>query len=149
MKTKIKQIILQQEVVNRFMKEEHRYIETHVELESPHPEPCYATLRGSDYKVGDCINYTIKPLMTRFSERLERIGITVKLGANLPWIYLDEVNGVRVKDKFMAEHGFTAFTFNKVCKFTDRRKVFKKIRSMLTEHQDSSKLPVSKQTERK
>ena len=134
MRTKIKQIILQQEVVNRFIKAEHKYIETHVELESPHLEPCYTTLRGSDYKVGDCINYTIKPLMTRFTERLERIGITVKLGANFPWIYLDEVNGVKVTERYMAEHGFTAFTFNKTCKFTDRRKVFKKIRSMLTQY---------------
>lgn len=131
MKTNIKCILSQQKVVNRFMKEEDRYIETYVELESPHSEACYATLRGSDYKVGDCINYTIKPLISRFTGHLARIGITVKLVGNFPWVYLDEVNGVRVTERYMAEHGYCAFTMNPLCKFTDRHTVFKKIREML------------------
>ena len=132
MKTKIKRIILIQPVVNRFMKEEHRYMESHVELETPYSEPCYATLRGDTYKVGDCINYTIRPLMTRFTERLERIGVTVKIGVNAPWIYLDYVNGKRVEARFRACHGFTAFFLGyDSVKFSDRREVFKMIRRML------------------
>lgn len=39
--------------------------------------------------------------------RLKKIGIEIELFANYPWIYLDKVNGNIVKEKFLAEHGFT------------------------------------------
>lgn len=67
-----------------------------------------------------------------FVKRMNRIGINVKLIANYPWIYLDEINGVKVKEKYMADHGFTlAFSGVKSgenSKFTDIRTIFKLIR---------------------
>lgn len=41
-----------------------------------------------------------------FVKRLKKLGIEVALGANYPWIYLDTVNGKRVREKHMSEHGF-------------------------------------------
>jgi hypothetical protein len=73
---------------------------------------------------------------TRFVERLRNIGVTVELCGNFPWVYLQKVNGVLVKCKFLAEHGFTAFFLSeKGAKFSDRRVVFSKIREMIKEYQ--------------
>jgi len=72
-----------------------------------------------------------------FIRRLKKIGITIETFGNYPWIYLGTVNGKPIKEKFRAEHGFTAFFLatknsqNYITKFTDRRKVFKKVREML------------------
>jgi len=56
-----------------------------------------------------------------FISRLAKIGIKVELAANYPWIYLTKVNGISVKAKFQAEHGFTAFflTYKYGIKFSD------------------------------
>jgi len=67
-----------------------------------------------------------------FYNRLKRIGIQVEFFANYPWIYLDTVNGKRVKEKFEAEHGFT-IAFLPVRRdmpfhFTDLRVIFATIR---------------------
>lgn len=45
----------------------------------------------------------------KFKERLEKIGYNVELMVNIPWIYLDSVNGNKVKpeDWFNANHGYT------------------------------------------
>ena len=49
---------------------------------------------------------TRDPLST-LKERLQRIGIEIELSANIPWIYLDYVNGIRVRrEDFNANHGF-------------------------------------------
>jgi hypothetical protein len=39
--------------------------------------------------------------------RLSKIGITIKLRANYPWIYLTRVNGNRVTEISHGEHGYT------------------------------------------
>jgi len=39
--------------------------------------------------------------------RLNKIGIKIEVKANYPWIYLDKINGVKVTETFMANHGFT------------------------------------------
>ena len=39
-----------------------------------------------------------KDKLTIFVERLQRIGINIKCAGNVPWIYLYEVNGKRVKE---------------------------------------------------
>jgi len=74
-----------------------------------------------------------KTIITRFGRRLENIGIKIQLGGNYPWIYLDKVNDVRVKEEFYGNHGFTAFWATNCggAKFTERRAVFKKIREMV------------------
>lgn len=43
----------------------------------------------------------------RLVVRLKKIGINITLAGNAPWIYLNEVNGKRVQEKFLANHGFT------------------------------------------
>lgn len=66
-----------------------------------------------------------------FVEKLAKIGIKVELIGNIPWIYLDTVNGARVTERFGGNHGFTVFMWSKDVTWTDRKYVFKKIRSML------------------
>lgn len=72
-----------------------------------------------------------RPLITRFAQRLKRIGVEVELIANYPWVYMNKVNGVPVTETFMAKHGFTAFFSLRVEQWSDRRKVFAKIRQLL------------------
>lgn len=41
-------------------------------------------------------------------DRLAKIGIEIKVGGNIPWIYLDYVNGNRVQpEDYTANHGYT------------------------------------------
>lgn len=70
--------------------------------------------------------------LTVFVDRLNRIGIEVKLTGNFPWVYLDSINGKRVKEKFQANHGFCIAYLpirkGQDIKFTDITKIFKVIR---------------------
>ena len=64
--------------------------------------------------------------------RLLKIGITIEMFSNYPWIYLDKVNGNVVKEKYFANHGFT-IGFNParvgdVFSYTDLTQIFKIIR---------------------
>jgi hypothetical protein len=68
-----------------------------------------------------------------FVERLKKIGIDVKISGNFPWIYIDEICGIRVTEKFKANHGFTLIflpgrTDSPVSEFTDITEIFKLIR---------------------
>lgn len=71
----------------------------------------------------------------RFARRLDRLGIAVECSCNYPWVYLDTVNGKEVIEYYMSNHAFTAFwapiNQGDGVRFTDRRKVFNKIREML------------------
>lgn len=42
-----------------------------------------------------------------FINRLKKLGISIDLINNYPWIYINKINNIKVKEKFMAEHGFT------------------------------------------
>ena len=45
-------------------------------------------------------------------KRLRRCGIEIELSGNYPWIYLDKVNGNRIKQEdFTANHGFNIAWF--------------------------------------
>jgi len=71
--------------------------------------------------------------ITRFVERLKKIGIDVKLSGNFPWVYIDEICGIRVTEKFLANHGFTLIFLpgrndSPVSEFTDITEIFKLIR---------------------
>jgi hypothetical protein len=71
--------------------------------------------------------------ITRFVERLKKIGIDVKLSGNFPWVYIDEICGIRVTEKFEANHGFTLIFLpgrndSPVSEFTDIEEIFKLIR---------------------
>lgn len=70
-------------------------------------------------------------------ERLNKIGIEIKLSGNYPWIYLEEVNSNRIQeeDYYLANHGFTiAFlptTLGKKMEILDIKKTFEVIRKYL------------------
>ena len=68
-----------------------------------------------------------------FINRLQKIGVEVKLGGNYPWIYIEHINGKRVTETFQANHGFTlAFTPIKKeqeIEFTDITEIFKLLRN--------------------
>jgi hypothetical protein len=73
--------------------------------------------------------------LTVFVNRMKLIGIDVKLAGNYPWIYIHEINGVRVTEKFEAEHGFTiAFLpvrTDQELAFTNITEIFKLIRKYI------------------
>ena len=73
-------------------------------------------------------------VINRLVPRLRKIGISVELFGNYPWIYLDKVNGNKIKreDYFRGNHGFTiAFSpirNDQKMELTDIGKVFEIIR---------------------
>jgi len=76
--------------------------------------------------------------ITRFIERLKKNGIDVKLSGNYPWVYIDEICGIKVTEKFEANHGFTLIVLpgrndSPVSEFTDITEIFKLIRKYLRE----------------
>lgn len=70
-----------------------------------------------------------------FVNRLKKIGIEVKLLGNYPWVYLDSVNGKKVRDKYAGNHGFTVFFMairaGQLTTITDTTVIFNQIRKML------------------
>jgi hypothetical protein len=76
--------------------------------------------------------------ITRFIERLKKIGIDVKLSGNYPWVYIDEICGIKVTEKFEANHGFTLIVLpgrndSPVSEFTDITETFNLIRKYTKE----------------
>lgn len=67
-----------------------------------------------------------------FISRLRKIGIEVKLFGNYPWIYIDEINGIKVTEKFEGNHGFTLAFISRSnfgpTTFTDITEIFKLLR---------------------
>lgn len=76
-----------------------------------------------------------KDILTVFIERMKKLKINIELVGNYPWIYINRINGKRVKEKFHANHGFTiAFQPIKIgqkMNFTDITEIFKLIRKYL------------------
>jgi hypothetical protein len=74
-------------------------------------------------------------IIDKFVNRLNRIGIEVTLIGNYPWVYMDTVNNKQIKENFQANHGYTVFFMpidnKQKVRFSDRRTVFRKIRTML------------------
>ena len=71
--------------------------------------------------------------ITIFVERLKKIGIDVKLSGNFPWVYIDEICGKKVTERFKGNHGFTLIFLpgrydSPVSEFTDITEIFKLIR---------------------
>lgn len=70
-----------------------------------------------------------------FVDRMKKININIKLVGNYPWIYIDEINGKRITEKFEGNHGFTiAFLPVRVDRelvFTDISEIFKLIRNYI------------------
>ncbi len=74
----------------------------------------------------------MKDKLTIFVDRMNKLGIDIKLGGNYPWIYIDYINGNRVTEKFQANHGFTIAFLpirpDKELEFTDIGEIFRLIR---------------------
>ena len=90
----------------------------------------YVETETSTKKTGDKINV--------FVERLKKIGIDVKLSGNYPWVYIDEICGKRVTEKFDGNHGFTIIFLpvrndSPPSEFTDIKEIFKLIRKYTNE----------------
>lgn len=72
-----------------------------------------------------------------FVERLKKIGVEVTLINNYPWVYMTFINGHRIYEKYLANHGFTVFfrAYNihnpHQEHITDISRIFKKIREVL------------------
>ncbi len=66
--------------------------------------------------------------LTIFINRLKKIGIEIQCSANYPWIYIDYIQGKRVTEKYLANHGFTVAFRNKEITFTDLTEIFNLIR---------------------
>ena len=71
--------------------------------------------------------------ITRFVERLKKIGIDVKLSGNFPWVYIDEICGKKVTETFGGNWGFTLIYLpsrndSPPSDFTDITEIFKLIR---------------------
>ena len=90
----------------------------------------YVELETSTKKTGDKIKV--------FVERLKKIGIDVKLSGNYPWVYITEICGKRVTEKFDGNHGFTIIFLpvrndSPPSEFTDIKEIFKLIRKYKNE----------------
>ena len=69
--------------------------------------------------------------LRKLHRRLLAINIVTTYIGNYPWVYLDTVNKKRVKEKYMAEHGFTVATVSGTAgkiELTDTKKIFEIIR---------------------
>jgi hypothetical protein len=82
-----------------------------------------------------------KDKITVFVNRMNRIGIDVKLAGNFPWIYINSINGKRVTETFEANHGFTIAFLpiknDKEIEFTDITETFKLIRKYITKDKNN------------
>lgn len=67
-----------------------------------------------------------------FVNRMNKIGINVKLICNFPWIYIIEINGKKINEKFQSDYGFTVSFLpirnTQNITFTDISEIFKLIR---------------------
>ena len=66
-----------------------------------------------------------------FMKRMKKLGIDIKLAGNAPWIYINEINGKRVTERFEANHGFTIAFYpmrDEFVEFTDITEIFNLIR---------------------
>ena len=66
-----------------------------------------------------------------FVARMKKLGITMKFAVNSPWVYVTEICGKRVKEKFASEHGFVVGYRNQYFKFEYEKEMFKLIRKYI------------------
>lgn len=75
-----------------------------------------------------------------FRKRMKKLGIELEMWSNYPWIYIDKVNGnkVREEDYFHGNHGFTVgfhpIRPDQVFDFTDIGRIFKLIKKYKNEN---------------
>lgn len=72
-----------------------------------------------------------KEFIESFVKRMERVGVKVELVGNYPWIYIDRINGKKVTERYLGNHGFTLCFLplrDQKTEFTDITEIFKLIR---------------------
>ncbi len=62
-----------------------------------------------------------------FIKRMAKLGVNIELMGNYPWIYIDKINGEKVIEQWMGNHGFTIM-FQTTNEFTDISEIFNLIR---------------------
>lgn len=77
--------------------------------------------------------------LDKLGKRLDKIGIKVMFALNVPWIYLETINGVRVKETTPdANHGFNIAWLpvraDRPFVFTNTKEMFKLIRKYINEN---------------
>jgi len=75
--------------------------------------------------------------LTIFTNRLAKTGIDIELVGNFPWVYLDTINGKKVTEIYLANHGFTVMfipiKLGQTHEFTNIKEIFKLIRKYKNE----------------
>lgn len=70
--------------------------------------------------------------LDNFINRLSKMGINIEAVGNLPWVYIKSINGRKVTETFMSEHGFVLgyvpIKEGQEFKFSDLHEIFKLIR---------------------
>jgi hypothetical protein len=73
-------------------------------------------------------------VLNRLVPRLKKIGIDIEMSGNVPWIYLEKVNGniIKKEDFYLGNHGFTIAFYpikpDQKMELTDIKRVFQIIR---------------------
>jgi hypothetical protein len=77
--------------------------------------------------------------LTILKNRLSKIGIEIEMSLNLPWIYLDRINGIRVRrEDFTENHGFNLAWYpiregEQICLAEDPKTIINLIRRYVRE----------------
>lgn len=80
------------------------------------------------------VNFYNRSALERVIARLEKIGITLELLENFPWVYLGSVNGIPVKEIKNARHGYCIDYIIDKRHINFRRDLFSKVREVLEEN---------------
>ena len=76
--------------------------------------------------------------------RLAKLEIEVEFVLNYPWVYLDSINGIKVKERHFSKHGYTIAFFpiklGEKLKFVNPAGMFKLIRKYKSKTLKTNKL---------
>lgn len=75
-------------------------------------------------------NYYGIPALERVTTRLANIGIEIELIGNVPWVYLNSVNGIPVTERKNARHGYCVDYMTDKRHLNFRKDLFSKIREL-------------------
>lgn len=77
----------------------------------------------------------LEPLIV-FHNRMNKLGIDTTFIGNYSWVYIDTINGKKIKEKFESNYGFTVGFYpirvDQKFYFTDISEIFKLIHKYIT-----------------
>lgn len=72
-----------------------------------------------------------------FIRKMDKIGIKLTFSSNYPWVYLDTINGKKVKETYHSEHGYligySPIKVNQHFEFDDLHNLIELIRIYINE----------------